>query len=63
MSALAAHNMDLHSHNIIYRLAEDIHNLVSEKLPPIFAEEVVGMFETRFAILPISGVYGGIYRK
>nr|CDS26270.1 translation initiation factor IF 2 [Hymenolepis microstoma] len=39
---LNAHNMFLHSHNIIYRLAEDVRSLVADKLPPVYAEEVIG---------------------
>ncbi|CDI98422.1 translation initiation factor IF 2 [Echinococcus multilocularis] len=41
-SALDAHNLMLHSHNIIYRLAEDVRSLVNDKLPPVYLEEVVG---------------------
>ncbi|KAL5109033.1 Translation initiation factor IF-2 mitochondrial [Taenia crassiceps] len=41
-SALDAHNMLLHSHNIIYKLAEDVRSLVNHKLPPVYLEEVVG---------------------
>ncbi|KAL5970283.1 Translation initiation factor IF-2 mitochondrial [Taenia solium] len=40
--ALDAHNMLLHSHNVIYRLAEDVRSLVNHKLPPVYLEEVVG---------------------
>nr|VZI39029.1 unnamed protein product [Spirometra erinaceieuropaei] len=32
----------VHSHNIIYRLAEDVRSLVCERLPPMYAEEVIG---------------------
>ncbi len=39
---LDAHDLALHSHNIIYRLGEDVRSLVNEKLPPIYVEEVVG---------------------
>ncbi len=39
---LNAHDLALHSHNIIYRLGEDVRSLVNEKLPPIYVEEVVG---------------------
>lgn len=42
-SVLHAHNMFLHSFNIIYRLAEDVRSLVADKLPPVYVEEVVGM--------------------
>ncbi|VDM21016.1 unnamed protein product [Hydatigera taeniaeformis] len=41
-STLDMHNMLLHSHNIIYRLAEDVRSLVNHKLPPVYLEEVVG---------------------
>ncbi|VDL19590.1 unnamed protein product [Hymenolepis diminuta] len=41
-SVLRAHNMFLHSFNIIYRLAEDVRSLVADKLPPVYMEEVVG---------------------
>lgn len=53
-STLTAHNMALHSHNIIYRLAEDVRSLVANKLPPVYVEEVVGTRNSPLASEQIS---------
>uniref|UniRef100_A0A0X3PFF0 Tr-type G domain-containing protein n=1 Tax=Schistocephalus solidus TaxID=70667 RepID=A0A0X3PFF0_SCHSO len=39
---LDENSVAIHNHNIIYRLAEDVRSLVCEKLPPVYAEEVIG---------------------
>lgn len=44
----------LQTHNIIYRLAEDVRSLINLRLPPLDVEEIIGMIIIHALMLQVD---------